>query len=87
MTSSRADRGGATLAGGAALLLWSALALLAVRLSALPPFEIMAAGFGIAGLFSLFRWIARGDDIVARLRQPAGAWALGVGGLFGFHFC
>lgn len=32
------------------------------------------------------RLVLRGRSALARLRQPLAVWALGVGGLFGYHF-
>jgi hypothetical protein len=33
------------------------------------------------------KWLRAGQSPLRFLRQPPLAWALGVGGLFGYHFC
>ena len=76
----------ATLIGAFALLLWSALATLTALARAIPPFQMVAMAFAVAALLGVGNWLVRGERIATRLRQPAGAWALGVGGLFGYHF-
>lgn len=52
----------------------------------MPPFLLAALSFGIATTLILVKWIVRRENIIAHLRQPIGAWALGVCGLFGYHF-
>lgn len=74
-----------TLVGAAALALWSSLALLTAASGDLPPFQMVAVTFGLAALIGIALQVARGLDPLARLRQPAGAWLLSVGGLFGYH--
>jgi drug/metabolite transporter (DMT)-like permease len=50
----------------------------------------MALTFGIAFLLALAKWIAArvngGPPVLSHLRQPLRVWALGVTGLFGYHF-
>jgi drug/metabolite transporter (DMT)-like permease len=75
----------ATLLGVAAVCLWSTLAVLTRAASRLPPFELTALSFGIAALFFALKWLIAGDDPRAFLAVPPAAWAVGVGGLFGFH--
>lgn len=80
-------RAGATLIGFGAVLLWSLLALLTVAAGAVPPFQLTAVCFALAGMLGLV-WIARGGR--AGLNALSGlapsVWLLGVGGLFGYHF-
>ncbi|MFN4089002.1 MAG: DMT family transporter [Alphaproteobacteria bacterium] len=76
----------ATLAGYVAVALWATLALLTAGSGGVPPFQLVAMAFGLAFCLCLGKWLIRGEDILAHLHQPAGAWALGVGCLFGFHF-
>jgi drug/metabolite transporter (DMT)-like permease len=76
----------ATLIGCVALVLWSTLAVLASLASTIPPFQMVAMAFFLAAILAPIKWIARGEDVIAHLRQPGGAWALGVAGLFGYHF-
>lgn len=72
-----------TLAGLGAILLWGLLALLTASTAGVPPFLLTALTFAIGGGLGLVVLVLRGQ--LGRLRQPAGAWALGVGGLFGYH--
>ena len=80
----------ATLVGGIAVLLWATLALLTTAVEPVPPFQLVALTFGVAFLLALGKWsVARasgGASILSHLRQPPAVWALGVGGLFGYHF-
>jgi drug/metabolite transporter (DMT)-like permease len=76
----------ATLLGSAALLLWSTLALLSTLAGVIPPFQLVGMAFGMATLIAAGRWVWLRQSPWSRLRQPIGAWALGVGGLFGYHF-
>ncbi len=49
----------------------------------MPPFELAAVTFAIGGSMGLAVALARGR--IAALAQPPEVWALGVGGLFGYH--
>jgi drug/metabolite transporter (DMT)-like permease len=62
----------------AAIALWGTLAWLGVRLSAMPPFLLVGSALTIAGLLAGPTW--RGWRV-----RPA-VFALGIYGLFGFHF-
>ena len=42
--------------------------------------------FSVAFILSLIKWQFSQDGIVRHLRLPLPVWALGVGGLFGYHF-
>jgi drug/metabolite transporter (DMT)-like permease len=76
----------ATLVGGIAVLLWSLLALLTVEAGNIPPFQLLAMTFSIACVAMLALLIRRGGlAALDVLQQPWGAWALGVGGFFGYH--
>jgi drug/metabolite transporter (DMT)-like permease len=74
----------ATLIGSGAILLWSLLALFTAASGAVPPFQLAAMTFAIGGLLGCASWIIRPGGMRA-LRQPPAIWALGVGGLFGYH--
>ncbi len=76
----------ATLIGALALLLWGTLAILTLWSGAVPPFQLVAMAFSLGFLIALVNWLVRGQAIWPRLKQPAGAWLLGVAGLFGYHF-
>ena len=74
----------ATLIGFLAILMWSLLALLTAASGRVPPFQLAAMTFAIGGLLGAATWPFR-KGAAAALRQPAEIWALGVGGLFGYH--
>lgn len=75
----------ATLAGFAAVLLWSSLAVLTGGTAGIPPFQLLAMGFGIAGLAGCALLLRPGGPGLAALRQPPAAGALGIAALFGYH--
>src|SRR5215471_12815150 len=74
----------ATLIGLTAILMWSLLAVMTVATGTIPAFQLAAMTFAIGALVGSLTWIGRGDAVKA-LRQPLLAWAVGVGGLFGYH--
>src|SRR5580693_8774523 len=74
----------ATLIGLTAILMWSLLAVLTVATGKIPAFQLAAITFAIGGMVGLSTFIGRPEALSA-LRQPAPVWALGVGGLFGYH--
>jgi len=74
----------ATLIGLTAILMWSLLAVMTVATGTIPAFQLAAMTFAIGALVGSLTWIGRFEAISA-LRQPALAWAVGVGGLFGYH--
>jgi len=76
----------ATLIGVLAVLLWSLLALFTTVVAAIPPFQLVSLCFSIASILSCIWITLRGGSVFKALRQPVGAWMLGVAGLFGYHF-
>ena len=74
----------ATLIGLSAILMWSLLALLTVATGTMPAFQLAAMTFAIGGAVGLLSLFRRSDGLQV-LRQPLKAWAVGVGGLFGYH--
>jgi drug/metabolite transporter (DMT)-like permease len=74
----------ATTIGLTAILLWSMLALFTAATGMIPPFQLNAMTFLVGGLVGVASWIARPQGLKA-LRQKPVVWALGVGGLFGYH--
>lgn len=74
----------ATLIGLSAILMWSLLAVMTVATGSVPPFQLAAMTFAIGALAAAAGWIAR-PGAIAALRQPPLVWAVGVGGLFGYH--
>lgn len=86
--SAAADHGArlrATLIGATAVLMWATLALLTTLSGRVPPFLLVALSFTIAFSLALAKWLILGDRGWRHLRQPAGVWALGIFGLFGYH--
>lgn len=74
----------ATFIGLTAILMWSLLASLTVASGKMPPFQLAAITFAIGACVGALTWIVR-PGRAAHLRQPAVAWLIGVGGLFGYH--
>jgi drug/metabolite transporter (DMT)-like permease len=74
----------ATIVGLGAVALWSLLALFTAATGTVPPFQLAAMTFAIGGTVGVLSWIMR-PSAVAALRQPPPVWALGIGGLFGYH--
>jgi drug/metabolite transporter (DMT)-like permease len=74
----------ATLIGLIAIMMWSLLAVLTVATGKIPAFQLAAMTFAIGGLVGLLTWIGR-SGAANSLRQPLVVWAVGVGGLFGYH--
>ena len=66
------------LAAAAAILMWSTLAALGYALAHLPPFLLTGIALAIGSVPGLLHY--------RRWRVPRATLALGVGGLFGFHF-
>lgn len=73
----------ATLVGFTAILMWASLGTLVAVSGRLPAFEMNALTFGISGLVGCI-WLAVTGRLHV-LRQPWRVWALGIGGLFGYH--
>jgi drug/metabolite transporter (DMT)-like permease len=78
--------GRATVTGFTAILAWAFLALLTDLSGGLPPFQLLAMTFAVGALPGLAAMLIQPARRGA-LRQPMHVWALGVGGLFGYHFC
>src|SRR3954451_17396893 len=74
----------ATLIGFTAILMWSLLSLLTVASGRVPPFQLAAMTFAISGGLGAATWLFPPGAAQA-LRHPPQVWALGVGGLFGYH--
>jgi drug/metabolite transporter (DMT)-like permease len=76
---------GATLIGFTAVLMWAILALLSAGSSTVPPFQLTAMTFLIGGSLGALSWAFR-PGAARALKQRWQVWALGVIGLFGYHF-
>ncbi|WP_375409010.1 DMT family transporter [uncultured Methylobacterium sp.] len=74
----------ATWTGSGAIVLWSLLALFTAASGTVPPFQLAAMTFALGGLLGCATWLVRPAGMRA-LRQPWWVWALGIGGLFGYH--
>jgi drug/metabolite transporter (DMT)-like permease len=79
------SRNAATLLGATAILQWGAQVLISTYALAFPPFETIALTFFIAFLAMLAKWIWKGETPFRYARHGASAWAIGVGGLFGYY--
>ena len=64
--------------------MWSLLSVMTVATGRVPAFQLAAMTFAIGALVGSLTWIGR-SKAVGALRQPLAAWAVGVGGLFGYH--
>ena len=75
----------ATALGAAAILLWSALALLTVGAKRVPPFELLALTFGVAGAVGIVLSILRRKSLAAMTRAHPQALVLTTLALAGYH--
>jgi drug/metabolite transporter (DMT)-like permease len=75
----------ATLIGFTAVLMWAVLAALTAASGAVPPFQLAAMTFLIGGLIGIVTWPFR-PHVLGALPSDWRIWALGVIGLFGYHF-
>ena len=75
----------ATGSGLLAIVLWASLALLTTLTAGLPPVQVLATSFGVAGVLGLAHAAARGRAGWRSLRQPRAALALTTTALFGYH--
>ena len=76
----------ATLIGASAVLMWATLALLTTLSGKVPPFQLVAMSFSVAFSLALVKWSWMGEPVIDKLKLPLRVWALGVTGLFGYHF-
>ncbi|MCG6858972.1 MAG: EamA family transporter [Salaquimonas sp.] len=74
-----------TLAGFLAICMWALLALFTAASGHVPPFQLLAMTFLIGGLLGVASWPFR-EGVKQRLKLPARVWAVGIAGLFGYHF-
>lgn len=78
--------GKSTAIGFTAILMWAALALLTELSGPMPPFQLTAMSFTLAFLIGVATWVHDGGNPLDHLKLPKVVWALGVTGLFGYHF-
>ena len=82
MTSQR--RG--NLSGITAILLWTTLGLLTVLTGDIPPFELVFISLFVASIIGLIMLKVQGHSFRLLFKVPLVAWAIGITGLFGYHF-
>ena len=75
----------ATIAGFAAIIMWSLLALFTAASGTVPPFQLLSMTFAIGSLVGLTGWLFKRPSS-ATFTQPAKVWLIGISGLFGYHF-
>lgn len=75
----------ATLLGFGAVLFWALLALLTVKTTPVPPFQLTALTFGIGGALGIGAVLAMGEG-ASLLRTSWKIYVFGTAGLFGYHF-
>ncbi len=74
----------ATSVGLTAILMWSLLSVMTVATGKIPAFQLAAMTFAIGAAVAFVSFLFR-PQAFAALKQSALAWAVGVGGLFGYH--
>lgn len=74
-----------TLVGFGAVAVWALLVLLTLGSGEIPPFQRMAFCMTLGGALGL-GWLAfKGVSLRETFAQTPRAWAIGAGGLFGYH--
>ena len=66
--------------------MWATLALFTTLTAEVPPFQLITMAFGIAFTLSLIKWQISGDGVRHHFKLATPVWAIGVEGLFGYHF-
>ncbi len=79
------SRSFATFIGFCAILIWSFFAWLATKSAPMPPFQLTALSFLIAGLLGPLRWLHRPARL-SGLRQPRAVWLIGITAFCVYHF-
>jgi drug/metabolite transporter (DMT)-like permease len=76
----------ATLAGAAAVLLWSTLALLTAGATRIPPLELVFLTFSVASVLGFAYALVRRVNVFSAARRHPGALVLATAALGGYHF-
>lgn len=76
----------ATSIGFTAILMWATLALLTKLSGSIPPFQLTAMAFTLAFGVGVFFGLWGGGNPWHYLKLPYAVWAVGIFGLFGYHF-
>ena len=82
----RSELNAATLAGAAAVLLWSTLALITSGATRIPPLQLLFLTFAIASVLGLAWAAVRRVPLLAAARAHRGALVLAIAALGGYHF-
>lgn len=77
----------ATAIGFGAIILWASLAVLTTMAGPVPPFQMTAMAFSLGFSLAAVKWVVTREPIGRHLALPPRVWALGIGGLFGYHAC
>jgi drug/metabolite transporter (DMT)-like permease len=75
-----------TAIGFTAILMWATLALLTTWSGTIPPFQLTALCFTLASGIGLLMLRRQGGSLRQFQHLPLLIWALGIYGLFGYHF-
>ena len=75
-----------TLIGMTAILMWATLALLTELSGNIPAFQLTAMSFTVAFAVGVLFLLRAKKSLWQSLRLPKAVWALGISGLFGYHF-
>lgn len=76
-----------TFIGFLAIALWGTLALLGHYTKAVPPFQLLFICFLISASLLFVKRLVLGAPVFTKPNLNKQEWAVGVTGLFGFHFC
>jgi drug/metabolite transporter (DMT)-like permease len=87
LTANVLDARAATAIGFGAILLWASLAVLTTMAGPVPPFQMTAMAFALGFSLAAAKWVVAREPIGRHLALPPRVWALGIGGLFGYHAC
>ena len=56
-----------------------------ITVTTVPALQLTAMTFTVAAVAAMVLWRLRGDGVLRHFRLPVRVWALGLGGLFGYH--
>ncbi|SDG45225.1 Permease of the drug/metabolite transporter (DMT) superfamily [Onishia taeanensis] len=85
MTDATPPDSRATAIGATTVLNWALLAALTQLAGPVPPFLLTSLAFAVAFVCFAVWLTLRGESLTVAMRLPPTVWALGVGGLFGYH--
>jgi len=79
-----------TLIGFSAILMWGTMPSLGTFLTQIPPFQLNFIALFTAFIVTMTKWFFSGNGLIAQVKYnfiiPLKVWALGIFGIFGFHF-